>query len=243
MPTSPPTAPTVVMSPNPTAPEPQLLAGVEHEHRPGGTERDVEDEDGQHQGAHGRVVPDPADALGDVVAEVGRALLGLVRRAGAPGRSARPRRRPGSPGRRTATRGRRRTGTPPAAGPTSWLTVTNPAMIRLFASARSSRRTSIGTRVPEALSANVSAVPRTNMAVSTSTIEATSVSTAAASSSRTSAAERVDDDHQPPPVQPVRHRTGPEPEQQRRQPLEQRGQRDDERVVGHARPRAADRRR
>ena len=45
-------------------------------------------------------------------------------------------------------------------------------------------------------------------------------------------AQRVDGDDQPPPVQPVRHRPGPQPEQQRRQPLEQRGQRDEERVVG-----------
>ena len=58
-------------------------------------------------------------------------------------------------------------------------------MIRLFASARSSRWTSIGTSVLDALSANVSAVPSRNMATSTSQIVATSTATAVASSTRT----------------------------------------------------------
>ena len=157
------------------------------------------------------------------------------------GRPAPPPRRRAVPRPRTASACPTANRNAPSGGPTSWLTVTNPAMIRLFASARSSRCTSIGTSVLDALSANVSAVPSRNIATSTSQIVATSTATAVASSSQDQGPQRVDDDDEPAPVQPVGHRAGPQPEQQRRQPLEQRRQRDEERVVASGTPPAADR--
>ena len=63
------------MSPNPIAPEPEPLARVQDEHRPRGPERHVEDQDREHQRPDGRVVPHPAQALGDVVADVGVVVL------------------------------------------------------------------------------------------------------------------------------------------------------------------------
>ena len=55
----------------------------------------------------------------------------------------------------------------PTAGPTSWLAVTAPAMMREFAMPRSRLSTSIGTSVPPVASANTSAVPSARSAAST----------------------------------------------------------------------------
>ena len=56
------------------SPQPEPLRGVEDEHRPGRAEGDVEDEDRQHQRPHRGVVPHPAKALGDLVADRGHPL-------------------------------------------------------------------------------------------------------------------------------------------------------------------------
>ena len=64
----PPSAPTVVSSPKPTAPRPSRCGRVEHEHRPRGAVGDVERDDRQRQRADGGVPPGPAHALGDVAA-------------------------------------------------------------------------------------------------------------------------------------------------------------------------------
>ena len=50
--------------PEPDGAHAESLAGVEHEHRPGGAERDVEREDRQRQGPHRRMREEPADPLG-----------------------------------------------------------------------------------------------------------------------------------------------------------------------------------
>ena len=61
--------------------QPEALAGVEDQHRPGCPEGDVEDEDRQHQRSDGGVVPHPAEALGDLVADRSRTLrVAAVRR-------------------------------------------------------------------------------------------------------------------------------------------------------------------
>ena len=59
----------------------------------------------------------------------------------------------------------------PNGGPASWFSVMNPVCNRALASARSSRATSIGSRVCELLSAKTSAVLSTNNAASTPAIE------------------------------------------------------------------------
>ena len=73
----------------------------------------------------------------------------------------------------------------PRGGPASWLTVMKPVWMRALPTARSSRCTSIGSNVPEALSANVSAVPRRNSATSTTPIDTVPVPMLATSSPRT----------------------------------------------------------
>ena len=55
----------------------------------------------------------------------------------------------------------------PTAGPTSWLAVTAPAMMRALAMPRSRLSTSIGTRVAPVASANTSAAPSARSAAST----------------------------------------------------------------------------
>ena len=50
--------------------EVELLVGVEHQHRPGRAEGDVERDDGEGEGAHGGVAPGPAQPLADVAAHV-----------------------------------------------------------------------------------------------------------------------------------------------------------------------------
>ena len=178
-------------------------------------------------------MPHPADALGDVVPDVGRRGAPVaVRRQRDAGDQHRAARRRAPPRRRTAAPARPRTGTRPSGGPTSWLTVTKPAWIRRVrqrqvvalrrASApacstrcrRTSPRCPAGTSPPgRARSWRRRRPPRPRAA--------------AGPAVRT----RVDGDDEPPPVQPVGDRPGPQPEQQRRQPLEQRRQRDEERVV------------
>ena len=59
----------------------------------------------------------------------------------------------------------------PMGGPASWLMVTKPAMIRALARGRSSRATSIGSNVADALSANTSAVASRNSASSTAAMD------------------------------------------------------------------------
>ena len=58
----------------------ESLAGVEHEDRPGGAERDVEREDRQRQGPHRRIPEEPADPFPHLGAQA-RPLAQLVRRA------------------------------------------------------------------------------------------------------------------------------------------------------------------
>ena len=72
----------------------------------------------------------------------------------------------------------------PIGGPTSWLIVTSPAWSRELATARSSRRTSIGSRVWAALSANTSAVESTKSAASTTAIDTVSVTIETAMTTR-----------------------------------------------------------
>ncbi len=56
--------------------KPEALARVQDQHRPGRSERDVEDEDRQHQRSHRGVVPHPTEALGDLVTDRRRAAPG-----------------------------------------------------------------------------------------------------------------------------------------------------------------------
>ncbi len=73
----------------------------------------------------------------------------------------------------------------PIGGPASWLMVMTPVITREFATARSSRWTSIGTSVLVLLSAKTSAVPSRNIATRTTAIGAESTAIATASRART----------------------------------------------------------
>ena len=140
VPTRPPIAETVVDQPEATVAQPEPLGGVEHEHRPCGSERDVEDEDRQHQRPDGGVVPDPAEALGDLVADRLRRFpdRGHAAAARSGSRAARPpatsiawpMKGSAMPIAKSAA---------PIGGPASWLRVTNPPWIRELPSTRSSR--------------------------------------------------------------------------------------------------------
>ena len=66
----------------------------------------------------------------------------------------------------------------------------NPVCSREFATARSSRCTSIGSSVLEVVSANTSAVPSRNIATSTTAIDTAPVSTESASTTSTAARSR-----------------------------------------------------
>ena len=57
-------------------PGPEVLGGVEHQHRPGGTPRHVEGDDHQHQGPHRRAVPQPAQPLHQVGRHAAAVLAG-----------------------------------------------------------------------------------------------------------------------------------------------------------------------
>ena len=78
VPSRPPMADIVVMQPEADRAEAQPLHGVEDQHRPGGAEGDVEDQDREHERPHGGVMADPAEALGDLVAD-GRRPLRVAR--------------------------------------------------------------------------------------------------------------------------------------------------------------------
>ena len=73
----------------------------------------------------------------------------------------------------------------PSGGPASWFTVMKPVCSRAFATARSSRATSIGRKVWAALSAKISAVPSRNSAASTTPMVACPVARVAASPAST----------------------------------------------------------
>ena len=224
--------------------EPEPLAGVQDEHRPGRAEGDVEDEDRQHQGADGGVVAHPAEALGDLVAD---------RRSRAPGRA----RCAGSAIRLTSsapaatstawpTNGtpcRSRTAPRRCGGPTSWLSVMNPAWIRELASTRSSRCTSIGSSVCDALSAKTSAVAEHEEGDEDDRDRDGAGDDRGGDHGQHDGAQHVDGHDDQPPVEAVGQRPGVQAEQQRRQPLDQRRQRDEERRRRSARPPAAGRRR
>ncbi len=120
----------------------------------------------------------------------------------------------------------------PIGGPASWLTVMKPVWSREFAIARSSRGTSIGSSVWELLSAKTSAVPRRKRATSTTAIETVPVTTVVAIRTSTTARIRSTDTTIEPAVEPVGEGAGVQPEDQRWQPLQQRGQRHQEGVVG-----------
>ncbi len=73
----------------------------------------------------------------------------------------------------------------PSAGPISWLTVTNPAIMRALAMPRSAFSTSIGASVPDVASAKTSAVPSTNSVTITSQMSTCPVTMTTQSPSRT----------------------------------------------------------
>ncbi len=77
----------------------------------------------------------------------------------------------------------------PIGGPRNWLMVTKPAITLAFPKPSSRRWTIIGKSVWEVVSANVSAVPSKNMAVSTTTMSTRSVAIVAVKP--TSTAERT----------------------------------------------------
>ena len=142
VPTSPPTARHRGQQAEADVAQPEPLGGVEHEHRPGGAEGDVEDEDREHQRAHRGVVPAPSGTPSTMSCQTwSGSRPGRGRAAAA--RCARP--APRRARRRTAcaTNGsampdgeqRRRR----SAAPTSWLTVMKPVCSRALAIARSSR--------------------------------------------------------------------------------------------------------
>ena len=120
----------------------------------------------------------------------------------------------------------------PRGGPTSWLVVRNPACSRALPTPRSSRGTSIGSSVPLALSANTSATPNRNVVTSTTVTSTLPVTIVTHSSATTMRPQEVGDHDQQPPVDPVGDRPGPQPEEQPREPLEQRGHRHEHRVAG-----------
>ena len=106
-----------------------------------------------------------------------------------------------------------------------------PVTRRALPIARSSRATSIGSRVLDVLSANTSAVATRKSATSTTRTETCPVTMEATSTSRTSGPRHVHGHHEQPAVQPVGQGAGVQPEDQRRQPLDGRRQRHQERVV------------
>ena len=75
----------------------------------------------------------------------------------------------------------------PSGGPTSWLSVIRPTLMRALATPRSRLSTIIGSSVPVVMSANVSAVPSRNIAASTMPTLTTSVAIDSASTASTTA--------------------------------------------------------
>ena len=234
MPTSPPSGATVVMQAEADRAEPEPLARVEHQHRPRGAERDVEDEDGQHERPHGGVVPHPADALGDVVPDV-RSRAGRSLPCG------------GSAMRETSTA--------PAATSTA-CAAERPAAPDGEQRRAERRADELVDRdepglQPGVRQRQVVAVRPASAAACCDALSANDLGGAqqeqrdehqrrstrrpsrrrAASTARTTARAGRRSTTMQPPVEPVGQRAGAQPEQQRRQPLERRGQRDQERVV------------
>ena len=120
----------------------------------------------------------------------------------------------------------------PIGGPTIWLAVIIPAMIRALPMPRSRFSTTIGSSVLVVVSAKTSAVPSRNIAPSTTAMLTTPVTMVAASAASTSGPGGVHRDDQHPAVEPVGQRAGVQAEEQPRQPLQQDRQGDQERGVG-----------
>ncbi len=120
----------------------------------------------------------------------------------------------------------------PIGGPASWLTVMNPIWSRALAMREVVAVHDHRQQRDEALSANVSAVPSRNRATRRPARSRRCRWRSTATSSDEQGAEQSTVDHEPSPVEPVGQRAGVQTEQQRRRPLQQRGQRHQERVVG-----------
>ena len=253
MPTRPPTRRVVVSRPKPTAPMPEVPGRVEDQHRPGGAEGDVEDEDRQHERADRGVAPHPAEPLARCPGGRGCSLLRSRPCAGSTiaGDEHDAQRAPGPPGSRTAAPSPAANSAAPIGGPASWLTVMKPVMQPGVAEREVLRgRRASAAACSVVLSANTSAVPSRNIATSTTAMETVPVTTAQREQRRAprpGSRSTVDDDQ--PAVEPVGERAGVQAEEQRRQPLQQRRQRDQERRRGSGtrpaavRPRSRSRRR
>ena len=120
----------------------------------------------------------------------------------------------------------------PSAGPTSWLTVTKPAISRALAMPRSALSTSIGASVPDVVSAKTSAVPSRNIATMTRPMPTWPVTMTTQRADQHDGAGGVHGHHQHPAVEPVGQRPGDEPEQQPRELEGDRRAGHEERVVG-----------
>ena len=218
-------------------PEPHLvhaqpIAGVQDEHRPGRPVRDVE----------GRRSSAPASASAD-----GRRASGCPRPSRRRGWAARPHLSAG------CSMTTRETSTAPSAkhaafvangraipaanrnapigGVRSWFVSRNAPCIRALAMPRSSRATRPGSSVLLAESANVSAVPRTNRATSTTAMLTVADDDRRDEHDEDDGATEVDDDDHPASVEPVGGRAAEDAEQQDRQVLAQQRHRDEERVA------------
>ena len=146
---------------------------------------------------------------------------GERRRAGDPGRRARPPTPPAPPGRRTGTPSRRRTRRRRSAVPTNWLAVTRPAISRLLAIPRSAllhhhreqrRGGGVGERLGDSEEEHRDQ-------------HDDDVDPPGPDRDRQTGQHRrpqqVDDDHDPPAVETVGDGAGVQAEQEERQPLQQ----------------------
>ena len=215
----------------PDGAEPELPVRVQHEHRPGGTPRDVEDEDRQHERADGRVVHDPADALGDVGDDV-RPVRGLrpvrwqldarhhdgaehdERRLG--------RERQRLPGGEQDGADRRSDELVDGDEPGLDAGVRDGEVVAVHEHRHERARRVVGERLGGAEQEHRDQDERDRRDVGED---------GGRQQHEHHGAHEVDRDDEPPPVEPVGERAGPQAEQQRRQPLQQRGERDEERVL------------
>ena len=227
----------VVSSPKPTSPVLEPLDGVEDEDRPRRAEGDVERHDRERQRPHRRVAPQPAEALGDLPADVRPRRLRRRRAAGR--RDARDRAPrwpactpPATTNGTTVLEGEQRgaerragelvdghePGHEPGVADGRGRAWRRPSAA---ASTTSCRRTSRPSRAG-------------TWRPSTTAMSTRSATIVALSTPSTTARASVHDDDDPPPVDPVGDDAGEQAEQQPRQPLQHDGERDQERVARSA---------